>query len=469
MTKELYRIKEGEIRSEGKSLGFSFGIAYEKDGVIFFDLYVKESYEQITDFEFWHYKEGGLSLRAETVDLNLIQATELNAVLVRSKNKLVTLRCTGRISHRDMDSVPIDDEPLKPHPYLFYLELEGMDISFCDETKTITERQGVVRDDDNNRTFDHTNVRLNFQTDPETPRRPSLLVFNKHPVNNTVVVSFPGSRVSVTDTYEQRGSGYYDKEIRVSYEDYQGFKADFIHCLALLNGAEVLVRREYIGGYVAVGAVDSQTVITYSTKTIHPGSRKPYALLRDDHRNWGILSTTLRDCFPAYIRENQVLDLNSIIFYLNGSGQAQSIEEKFFILIIAFERLALKYVRSIEDGDSFVIPNEVYDPIKKELLEVLKRHEAELGTKLNTLSSLIGELNRVKRTSTQYKFIKLLERAQIETTPAINHIIQQARHVAVHEGEIGEGDQGYENYWVLHKLLRNIVLNIIGYKSKRSL
>src|SRR5690606_38483386 len=86
---------------------------------------------------------------------------------------------------------------------------------------------------------------------------------------------------------------------------------------------------------------------------------------------------------------------------------------------------------------------------------------------IDNLKGKIGDLNKVKRTSTEYKFKKLLEYAKINITPEIQVIINEARHKSVHHGEIGQGNDGIKNYLVLDELLRDIILNIINYDSAR--
>jgi hypothetical protein len=460
--KEVYRIKNGEMTTQEKVIPIDFGLIFEEDGVFFFDFYIADSFDLdsfIEDDNSFHYE---FAMKALTDENNLIEATELSLRNVSPYKSFIRTQSYGYIKHTEKpknygndtlnEDEKDDDEKSQT---LFYLELEGLKMEYSDLTEMIKARGGKKIKDFDNFKRDHTNSTLIYNSVTKPGCNNFKFTFFQSENKDNISVELPNYQTDGTNV--------------LYYDIYLEFKRELIYLLSFLNGAEVAVRKEFIGGFYRIGKTDSQTVITYSFHTIKNKNYNDYIPLNSGfHKANHILSFVFMSCFDKYIEENNKLDLNSIIFYLNGTEQSKSIDEKFFVLIIAFERLAKKYVETLNNSDLLVMSEENYQPIKNELLEILRSHKSKENEQaIKRLMPKIGELNKIKRKSTEYKFLKILEYAGIDLTPEIENIINEVRHKAVHQGEFGDGNQGVKNYLVLDELLRDIILNLIGYKNAR--
>lgn len=459
--KEVYRIKNGELTAEDKIIPIDFGLIFEEEGIFFFDFYIADSFDLDSFMEDDNSFRYEFAMTALTDENNLIKATELSLRNVSPYKSFISTQSYGYITHTEkrknygnntLNEVEKDDDKRQT---LFYLELEGLKMEYSDLTETIKARGGEKIKDFDNYKRDHTNALLIYNSPTKTGCNNFKFTFFQSENKDNISVELPNFRTDGPNV--------------LYYDIYLEFKRELIYVLSFLNGAEVAVRKEFIGGFYRIGKTDSQTVITYSFQTIKNKNYNDYIPLNNGfHKGDRILSSVFMSCFDKYIEVNKKLDLNSIIFYLNGAEQSKSLDEKFFVLIIAFERLAKKYVETLNNSDLLVMSEENYQPIKDELLEVLRRHKSKENEQaIKRLMPKIGELNKIKRKSTEYKFLKILEYAGIDLTLEIEKIINEVRHKTVHQGEFGEGNQGVKNYLVLDELLRDIILNIIGYKNAR--
>jgi hypothetical protein len=458
--KEVYRIKKGNLSIQSTNIPFDFGLVFEEDGIFYFDFYVAEHFDLLSfmNNEEKIYLKDNFSMKANTDKNNELEATELTLRNITPHQSFIKMQSYGFIKHTEVkenygQNETEDKEDKKQT--LFYLEIEGLKMQYTDLTKTIKARGGVKINEYNDWEKDHTSAVLIYNSPTKIGCNNFKFTFFPCESGNNIYVELPN--------YLDNGQNV------LYYEVYKEFKMDLIFFLSLFNGAEVAIRKEFIGGFYNIGKVNSQTIINYSFKNIKNESYNKYIPLNNpfnegDH----ILGYAFIHCFNSFVLENKKLDLNSIIFYLNGAEQAGSIQEKFFIQIIAFERLSQKYVESIENSDSFIIDDTTYKPIKDELLLVLSKYrKGEFKNVIDNLKGKIGDLNKVKRTSTEYKFKQLFEYAKIKITPEIQIIIDETRHKSVHHGEIGQGNDGVKNYLVLDELLRDIILNIINYDRAR--
>ncbi|MFM9944670.1 MAG: hypothetical protein ACKVQB_05500 [Bacteroidia bacterium] len=450
--KEVYRIKEGTIQCENKTIPFYFGLIFEEEGLFFFDFYISESFDlyglknsKLLNYDF--------TMFAKTEINNEIEANELYIKTIYWNQSKIQMVSYGHLQHTDNSFKSlIDKDKKEENPILYFLEIEGLKIEFSNLTETIRARSGVKIDDFNNSNRDHTTALLIYDSPTNLGCNNILFTFSKNKENDNIIVALPNG-------------GEIGRNI-LHYSTFKEFKRELVSLLSFLNGAEVEIRKEFIGGFYNIGRVNSQTIITYSFKNIKNERYNNYVPINSGfHISKNILNSVFIHCFNKYIEANKKLDLNSIIFYMNGAEQARSIEQKFFIQIIAFERLSQKYIETIKDSETFIIPDKDFKKVKHDLLNVLKSHSEILGNKFDILSGRIGDIHKAK--SAKYKFLKLLEYAKIEITPDIKNIIEEVRHKSIHRGEIGKARQGLINSLTLDQLLRDIILNIIGYNQVR--
>jgi hypothetical protein len=454
--KEVYRIKKGNIICQNLEIPFYFGLIFEDDGLFLVDLYISESYDLESlilnkENDLYSYYS---TLSAQTEENNLIEVTTLTARSVSPHESKIQMKSYGFLKHTKIQYKPNgEQDDLKgEEDFLFYLEIEGLKMEFSDLTQTIKARGGVEIKDFDNYKRDHTDALLLYQN-YNGPGSQFLFTFFKNEENENIIIS-------VSDDIK----GY----SILTYDKFMEFKTEFVYLLSFLNGAEIAIKKECIGRFYSINKINSEKVIIYSFNTIKNNRHNDYIPLNNPfHRSDNILNCVFIKCFNKYIEENKKLDLNSIIFYLNGAEQTRSLEEAFFIQIIAFERLAKKYIDTLNEENYSFLTEEEFAPIKTELIAIFKNYIPLYGDKLNRLRSRIGELNLIKNTSTEYKFLKLLEYANIPINPNIQNIINVVRHESIHQGEIGVGENAYKNKMVLDQLIRDIILNIIGYERKR--
>jgi hypothetical protein len=457
---EAYRIKRGNLSIVNIEIPVDFGFVIEEDGVFYFEIYVEDHFNLLSfmDSNVDVYRNNYFGLKTTTVLNDSLEATDLSIIKIDPSNSFIKLHSSGFIKHTKRNYNYDDEDNAVPHGIidsLLFLELEGLRMQFTESTYTSRMRNGVE-------ISDFTDIKKDFTS--------AVLLYNnpKKDRCNNFKFTFFGSENS-DNIYVELPHYWEVGPNVVDYELYMEIKNDLIGFLSLLNGATVVIRREFSGGYYSGRNVDSEIVLTHSFRTIKNESYNKYIPLNDPI-NVGLftLEKSFLYCFDSYVLENKKLDLNSIIFYLCGAEQSRSIQERFFIQIIALERLAQKYIQTINSSDTFIVEESLFSLIKNDLIAVLDMHrKGAVKSDIDRLKGKIGDVNRVKRTSTEYKFMKLLEYARIDITPDIQLIIDEVRHKSVHHGEIGDGSVGVRNYIVLDELLRDIILNIINYNGLR--
>ena len=97
-------------------------------------------------------------------------------------------------------------------------------------------------------------------------------------------------------------------------------------------------------------------------------------------------------------------------------------------------------------------------------MEVLERNKKALGGNFNLLNSKLSNLNNTKRKQTDFKFRQLIQAANIELTKEVEDLLI-SRHKIVHSGDIGKSNEARKNYFLMDKLLRKIIVNLIGYEG----
>jgi hypothetical protein len=172
--------------------------------------------------------------------------------------------------------------------------------------------------------------------------------------------------------------------------------------------------------------------------------------------------------FEKYVKLNKQLEFNVIVGFLNNAERLTSIKERFFINIIAFERLCSRYADYIGASESFVPNEDDFKPIKEDLLHIIQKHEKDFGNYLNRARSIVGGLNRIKPHSTGDKMYRLIQDVGIPIDVDIERLVNEVRHTSVHKGEIGSKEEAYINYNLLDELIREIILRLVGYDGPRA-
>jgi hypothetical protein len=80
----------------------------------------------------------------------------------------------------------------------------------------------------------------------------------------------------------------------------------------------------------------------------------------------------------------------------------------------------------------------------------------------------LGSLNKSNKNETPQKLYEFLTYANISINSEVESLIETERNQAVHQGLIGNTDiERVKNYWKLDHILRDVTLNLIGYKQMK--
>lgn len=451
MEKEHYRIKKGTLTSESYEIPFDFGIVTSVNESFFVELYINENFDlKIFTERSTRKLDDYFKIKSLTEDNNLFEMYQLFITRIQPGISKLKLTCYDKMKHTKLRRGPnnqiLENDNEGDKDVLHYLILEGLKLDFTDFTYKEIRRAGVLINEFDAYERDHTSFCIS--------------------INNTLYsVTFSKSLESDDVNVEfNNGNGN-----EMTYSHFLEIKHDFVSLLSLINGAEVRVRKECTGAYYAVGTIDSEIVYTYSfDKIVNKRYNRFIPINNPFNRGDNILNTFYMFCFQNYREWNEKINLNSIVFYLTGSEQSKSIEEKVFLQMIAFERLSTLYANNISGPKMIFSPEkEKYESIKDELVQVIEKHREEFGESYNTIKSKICNLNQIKRLNTTEKMYKIINDAGIEITADIENLVENCRNSTIHEGEIGEGGQAILNLHILDELLREIILRLIKYDGPR--
>lgn len=451
---ELYRVKKGKLTSEDLVIPVIFGVVTSEDGVCEMDVYIEEDFDLNGLFEkkFSSVMEAKFILKSITENNNELEVDNLTILKFSPHLSKITMVCLGKLTHT---KIPLLGQPVenneKKKSLVFYLVLEGLKMNFADFTSTVKMREGKRIEEYPEMETDHSAVVLMLG------KFPVKQVFYRDSETDNIIVEFDNSNWN-----------------KLFYPKYEEFKRDYISVLSLLNGAQVKIRKEFIGAYVSIyhkERLESETVITYSFNTIKNVRRSKYIPLADPfHKGNNIINDFFYSNFSAFQEWNERVDLSTIIFFLNNAEQANSMKGKFFIQMIAFERLTTMYADYLGSVEEFFPNKDEFAPIRDEMYEVLEKHKKAFGKYFLAAKSKLGNLNSVKRYSTTEKMYRILQDFDIPVGEKTKEIIEVVRHQAIHRGKISDEFQESVFYFkLLDELVREIILRMAGYQGLRNI
>lgn len=449
----IYRLKSGHIDfNQGLKLDFLLGLVYNDEG----NLYIELHFDEFLNLEeFYHnnqdaFEQDDYKLFCSTEDGYKFTAPKILMKNLPFRKSKGNFYCFDHIKiEKEIHNIPSNDleseleivkDPIK------YVKLEGLRIHHTSHTFIKASRAyGPVRPDEvgGDKLWDHTEV--TFQLD----FRSYKFIIRKDDDGESII------------EFQSPQSQY----LAMPYTFWEFIKLDFLEFLSFLNGAAVYIRAEYYGQYYSGGKLDAQIKKIYSAQHHKPYRWNNYIPINNAwYKGDGIVSNAFLNCFEKYRNLNVLLDLNTIIFYLNNAEQAPSMGERIFIQTILLERFSNKHAETFEDPETTIIDPDIYAPIHKELVEVLERNKKAMGGNFNLLNSKLSNINNTKRKQTDFKFRQLIQAANIELTKEVEDLLI-SRHKIVHSGDIGKSDEARKNYFLMDKLLRKIIVNLIGYEG----
>lgn len=440
-----HRIKSGSINFQnGQSLKFILGLVFNVNGSYYLELHFDES----INLDLFHRQNEELFALESEVISTTTEGYEFKATRVSLKRfpfhkSMGDFYCFGSIQLKEIPKIPIPEGMKDYSDDLHFVILEGLKIEFDSHSKYQEDDFGK-----NNKfhfakegLWDFTTVI--FQLEDLIPYE--FILYRKN--ESHIVAEF-------------------QSHSQLSYSKWEEIKLDFIEFLSFLNGAFVLVREEHYGYLYSPADLTAEVSIYYSRETNTPRRYNNFMAINDKwYRNEHILQSAFMDNFRIYREQNHEWDLNTIIFYLNNAEQMQSIGDRIFIQTILLEKLSSSFAESVEEEFISIIPQDVFNELQKDLIEVLAKYQNKIEkSKYNTIKGRIIEINKPKRGANNIKFKNLIEGVGIEVSERIEKLLIK-RNKIVHNGEIGEFDEAYNDFVLMDRLLRRIILNIIGYKG----
>jgi hypothetical protein len=451
-----YTIIEGELKCGSFYCKIPFALVFDDNGVFYIETFLanKEFYEQTQNTGFY-------TLIGKTEKGYDIEITNLSFRKFQYSNFKLELICYGYIklsdNRKDRREANNDNQN---DDSIYLVELEGLKMEFAHHTSIEKYRNGGKVEEFFNFDFDHTScaMTINFS---QTEGNYYKLIFTQNPKNENIVIDFS----------EHKGYN------RLTYKNYLQFKNTFLSFLSFINGGHVTVKKELTGWFISTSGnkyTNSQTTFIYSRKKKTVKYLSDYIPANEHHSySSNILPHMFISCFDKYYQLNKQLDFVSLVFSLNNSTETTGLEEKYFILITALEKICSNYAKTNEQSKKTIIDTETFqNQIRPELDAVLKKYEAIIKQDNHSawaiFKSKIGNINNINKAETSQKLYELFAYSSISLNNEVISLIETERNQAVHEGIIGKTEQDrIKNYWKLDHILRDIILNLIGYKSYR--
>lgn len=409
--KELYKVRkisisiiDKDIQDVVEEYACDYGTIIEKEGILFLEVHIFESegFNKLLYGDFLGNSAKGEMLSFENID---IETPDMVLTNITTKENKVTFQCFGYIVVKQTNpGININDDIPSQ---LSSVEFWGLDLLIQPQCNSF------------NLLVSNVTFEIKFIKNKKSGNLCAYFPINKRNAHNTL-----------TD------------------ELFVLFRESLIGYLSLVNGASVQIIREDFFGYCKI----------YSYNRVENISRS-YYLCGNAKR---FVPSSILYEFENYFRWNEYLNLNKFVHHLCAAQQLQYMEDRSFILIVAFEGLCGNYEKMfcIENKDNTIVSKETFESIKNEFFDILKQHEIS-SDECTKLKNKIGQLNVSK--SASHKFGLILDNLNIQRTSKIKDLIKKVRNTIVHEATLS----GFEDYQLLSELLREILVRLINSKVKR--
>jgi hypothetical protein len=452
----IYTILNGHVEIGKKQCNIPFALVFRNDGVLYVESFFQKAdfYDSVKGLNY--YKLIGKTEKGYDIECEGLFCTQY-----KYNNQKVNFICEKYIKlTNNQDEGPQVENSVPIETPIYFSELEGLKMHFSDHTTTEQYQNSGKVDNPLNIDFDHTDC-LFFFNHPDFLGNFYKIVFMKNADNNNILIDFSNS-------------GGYSK---LTNKKYQILKNDLLDFLSFINGGLVKVRKEFLGETLTIKSAnkgfDAQTVIIYSFKQMSEFDCNDYLPI-DNNRSYTseIFQKAFLSGFDKFYHLNKSLDFSGLTYSLNSTNNV-GLDERYFILITALERISNNYSSNNSDISKHLIDDKYFkETLKLELKSLLATHKSEINksnkSAWDIINSKIGNLNRRNNSETSQKLYELLNYACINVSKSVINLIEKERNVAVHEGVIGTNDtERIKNYWKLDHVLRDIILNLIEYKGTR--
>jgi hypothetical protein len=450
-----YTIVTGKIQVNNKDYEIPFALVFYDKGLYYVETFVSNScYDENKNNSYY-------TLIGKTEKGYDIEITGLSFSQYAYQNLKVVFYCYGHIKLSNNKESSYTKPPKEKYDdSIFLIELRGLEMAFANHTETKKYRSYGDTNTFPDIKFDHTSCTFVFN-DFEDSGNHFHIIFTKGTKNNNMVIDFT------------HNTGY----SRLTYKNYLKIRDRLRDFLCFINGGEVSIIKELTGEYVTTSKneiIDSQIVYLFSVEEFHNKQLSDFLPINEHHSySKGVIPQIFLNCFEPFCKLNSELNFNSLIFSLNNSKETIGLDEKHFILITALERLCFNYSKNITAKKETIIDKVTFqNEILPELSSVLSKYKSKIGTEDKSafaiLKSRLNNINRNNLNDTTQNLFEFLEYAKIDINEEVRNLVTKERNATVHEGNTGDSfEESIKNYLKLDHILRDIILNLIGYKSYR--
>ncbi len=450
--KNVYIIRSGKIWSGDLSTEVSFALVHSERGV-----YSVETFFLDASFYDAVQSRDSLAMIGKTENDIDIEIYGLSFSLYETANQKATLTSNQWLRLIDNRKSEFDKAKPKDETYedpIFLVEIEGLKMRFGDHTEFKKLRDISDEHPLWDIEFDHTSCAMQIN-DPRIRGNVYHLLFYKSLESENIVLDFRFNK------------GY----SRLTLKSWQIIKHDFMMFLAFINGGRLFIRKELCGKFYSQNSrqvLSSQETFIYSREELPIVKYSDYVPINEHHSySDQIFGQVFLRCFDKYYHLNKTLDLNDVIFSLNNARTTQGLKERYYVMITAFEMVCNNFSK-LKAPDARLIDEEVFNgTIRPALLDVVNGMKDKISpAAMEVFRSRLSNLNN--RGDTSEKMLAFLEYSKIPLNENVRRFVDVERHKAVHEGSIGKTtEEMVQNYWKLDHILRDCILNLVGYSSYR--
>lgn len=455
--RNIYTIVNGYVENDNQKCVIPFALIFRQDGVFYIETF-------FSDADFYEKTKGlnYFKLYGKTEKGYDIECVGLFCTQYQYNNQKVTFVCDKFIKLiNNKDEGPNVENSMSVETPIYFSEIEGLRMKFGNYTETEKYRNSGKVDNLLNLDFDHTDFTFTINH-PEILGNHYKVVLIKNPENENYLLDFRDYK------------GY----SKLTYKKYLIIRNDLFSLLSFVNGGQINLRKELFGETLTTKSAnkgfDAQTVIIYSFKKVEEFHCNDYLLI-DKHHSYTseIFRNMFLMGFDKFYHLNKTLDFSALIFSLNSTNNV-GLNERYFILITALERISKDFANNNSDTSLKLIDDNYFtNSIKPEIIQLLSKHKTNINnfnkSAWDIFNSKVGNLNRRNNSETSQKLYELLNYANIKISESVVTLVEKERNSAVHEGIIGADDkERIKNYWKLDHVLRDIILNLIGYNGIRN-
>lgn len=445
----VYTITSGYLECQNEKVSIPFALIFLEEGIYRIEINLLDT-SLYDKYEFnYYYKLVGKTEKKYDIEC-------FNLLLTKHEgyNRKIELKSEGyvKLTKPEMDEAPTEK---KEKERIWLVELENFKTVFANFTHI--RRSNNFSEVDNffgSDILDHTETALVIDDLKDNGNYFKIRIIQKMNSDNLLL-----------DFRDDRGC------CKLYYDDYLEIKNDLISLLSFMNGGIVRVRKEYTGRFYGQSntGYHCHKELNYSFSVKYNDYHADYLRINYHHSSSDrIFREIFTNCFNKFRYYNKMLELDSLIFSLNVSTQTIGLKERYFILITAFEKIAKKYSESNKLESNYFIDNNIFEKdIKPQLLASIASVKSIDIDVWNRMNSVLLNLNKNK-SSTKGLF-DFLTFAKIPLSTSIKRMIKKERNLAVHEGNIGNSyEEMLNNYLKLDHVLRDAILNLIGYFGDRN-